>query len=194
MREMAADDWVREVNALRAVEDPMERRLGFCAVLTEALGGDLPPVIVGGHAVEFYSLGRYATSDVDLIVEHKGPIEELLRAWGFTPTGRSWWRADIDVQVDLIAVQVLRSEAYVRRVRVRGRTAYIVRVEEVVVDRLAACVHWQIPEDCEWAAQVTRMNRERVDWTYLERRAEEEGVTQALADLRQRLEATDGDD
>ena len=43
---------------LKHVSDPLERRLRFVAWLTRALGlHGVRPVVVGGHALEFYTLG-----------------------------------------------------------------------------------------------------------------------------------------
>ncbi len=53
---------------LEPLVDTLERRLTFVGLLTrgvEALGWPAP-VVVGGHAVEFYTAGGYTTVDIDL--------------------------------------------------------------------------------------------------------------------------------
>src|SRR5680860_185649 len=73
------------------IEDTLERRLAFVALLGTAstARGWLPPVVVGGHAVEFYTAGGYATVDIELVSGHE-PLEAVLPKWGFVARGRHW--------------------------------------------------------------------------------------------------------
>lgn len=175
---------VKELDELLEIEAPMERRLAFAALLSAAVEGEPAPVVVGGHAVEVYSLGTYATQDIDLIVARKEPFEAQLADWGFRRTGRSWWRADLEIAVDLIAVDIDRRQGQITSLSVRGLKVGVLRVEEIIVDRLAACVHGRIADDCEWARQMLAVNMEDIDMDYLARRADEEGVTEALQSIR----------
>ena len=45
-----------------------KRKMYFVGILTKALEKfKIRPVVVGGHALEFYTLGGYATGDIDLV-------------------------------------------------------------------------------------------------------------------------------
>ena len=55
----------------------------------------------------------------------------------------------------------------------------IIGIEDLVIDRLAACVHWKHTESCEWAVRLLRAADE-IDPTYLRRRAVEEQVADGL--------------
>lgn len=49
----------------KEIGSPLERKIFFTAVLTEALKEEeIKPIIVGGTAVEFYTLGGYSTLDL----------------------------------------------------------------------------------------------------------------------------------
>ena len=52
-------------------KDPLKEKLYALSILTEALKDiDLKPILIGGTALEFYSLGGYATKDVDIALPH----------------------------------------------------------------------------------------------------------------------------
>lgn len=47
-----------------AIRDRLERQVGIAGIITEALKPlGITPIVVGGTAVEFYTLGQYATLD-----------------------------------------------------------------------------------------------------------------------------------
>jgi len=48
------------------------------------------PVVVGGQALEFYTLGNYSTFDVDLVSTGSQEIGKVLENWGFEKFGRHW--------------------------------------------------------------------------------------------------------
>jgi hypothetical protein len=55
-----------EFKRLSQIENDFKRRLYFAGVLTKYLSKKkIRPVVVGGHAVEFYTLGSYTTGDID---------------------------------------------------------------------------------------------------------------------------------
>ena len=45
------------------------------------------PVVMGGHALEFYTLGDYATGDVDMVCSDIAAAAEALQAAGFQREG-----------------------------------------------------------------------------------------------------------
>ncbi|MBZ4653758.1 MAG: hypothetical protein JG781_1097, partial [Peptococcaceae bacterium] len=51
-------------------QDSIMRRIGVVAILTQAFKKYfIIPVIVGGFAVELWTMGKYATMDIDLIAD-----------------------------------------------------------------------------------------------------------------------------
>ncbi|MHB1343218.1 MAG: helix-turn-helix domain-containing protein [Thermoleophilia bacterium] len=168
------------------IEDPLERRLTFVALLAAAstARGWLPPVVVGGHAVEFYTAGGYATVDIDLVSAHE-PLEEVLPSWGFMSRGRHWLHEGLGLVVESPGSSLGPGQRdRVTRVEIGGGTALVLGVEDVIVDRLAACVHWRSEEDCRWAGVLLALFAERVDVGYLVERARAEEVGERLSALR----------
>jgi len=89
----------KELLNLKRIGNRWERRLFFAAIISEFLqkkhGVDL--VVVGGNAVEFYTLGSYSTEDIDIVVSNFGIVEEFLSDLGFERINRIWYREDIIV-------------------------------------------------------------------------------------------------
>ena len=170
---------------LSSFADPLEKRLAFVGQLTAACQsrGWLPPVIVGGHAVEFYSAGGYATVDIDLISASE-PLDEILGSWGFERRGRHWIREDLGLVVEAPSSRLIPGQRdRLTEVRVAGTTAYVLGVEDVIVDRLAACVHWSSDNDCRWAAVLAAAHGADLDLGYLRSRAAEMDVKTQLEDV-----------
>lgn len=44
---------------------------------------------------------------------------------------------------------------------------YVIGIEDIILDRLRACVHWKSSSDCEWAKRLYLMHAERLDMDYL---------------------------
>lgn len=78
------DEGIKDIlNALKKENDPLRKALGVIAVLTEALEPEgIRPILVGGVALEFYTLGGYATKDIDLVVSDRSWLSrDALTAW-----------------------------------------------------------------------------------------------------------------
>lgn len=174
------------VALLAPLGDPLERRLLFVALLSsgvEALGWPAP-VVVGGHAVEFYTAGGYATVDIDLAGASE-PVGRVLDSWGFQREGRHWFDDELGLVVEIPGSTLgPQQQSHALTLRLGRWTARVLGIEDLVVDRLAACVHWKHAESCEWAARLLAV-AEDLDVAYLERRAAEEDVLNALARARE---------
>jgi len=178
-------------DTLGRIEDPLERRLAFVALLAVAstARGWLPPVVVGGHAVEFYTAGGYATVDIDLVSAHE-PLEQVLPEWGFEARGRHWLHEGLGLVVEAPGSHLDPGQRErVTRVEIAGATAYVLGVEDVIVDRMAACVHWRSEEDCGWAAVLLDLHAAHLDLDYLVERARAQEVEERLATVVDGLDA-----
>lgn len=171
---------------LAGMGDVLERRLTFVALLSaavEALGWP-PPVVVGGHAVEFWTAGEYATVDIDLVAASE-PLDQILRGWGFKRQGRHWFDDALALVVEAPGSQLEpRQLSRVASVDVGGVRALVLGIEDLVIDRLRACAQWQDDESCLWAAALLAVATD-LDIEYLKTRAAEEGVTAELARARE---------
>lgn len=176
---------------LSGIIDPLERRLSFVALLTDAVTalGWRPPVVVGGHAVEFYTAGGYATVDIDLVSAHE-PLEAVLPKWGFAARGRHWVHEELGLVVEAPGSRLEPGQLdRVTGVETAGATAYVLGVEDLIVDRLAACVHWRSEEDCAWARVLVALFEDGLDEEYLWERARLREVDEHLRAVLDELSA-----
>lgn len=178
------------LEALRALENPLEVQLRAAAVLSRVLGDLGEPVVVGGSAVSFYTGGAYFSRDADLIVEAEPRILcERLGAVGFERRGSAWVHREVDLVVDFPAPPLLAGDrSRLTHVHTEDGPVALIGLEDLLVDRLNAAVHWNDAEAREWCVTMLAVHPD-LDVGYLERRATQEGLAEALAQAQREAEA-----
>jgi excisionase family DNA binding protein len=170
--------------SLVGVEEIVARRMRLVSLLAKgvvALGWSAP-VVVGGFAVQYYTAGNYPTLDIDLVGASE-PVAQVLESWGFLREGRHWYDAELKFAVEVPGAQLEQAERdRVFGVRVAGVDAYILGIEDLIIDRLAACVHWNDGESCRWAKAMV-VTAPELDLAYLEQRATAEDVLDKLREM-----------
>lgn len=173
------------LQTLKKITVPFERRLYFTGILTHLLSlENLVPVLVGGNAVEFYTLGGYATGDVDIVISDHDAFNKALRSLGFKVTGRHWYSKELDLAVESPASRLAGDFDRLTEVTIKGLKAYIIGIEDIIIDRLNAFVHWKSLDDARWAKEMIVLKKEDIDWKYLEGRAKKEGTLSALRKIK----------
>lgn len=179
---------------LLTTQDSLKRRLLFIGWLTAELKAyGIEPILVGGNALQFYTLGAYATVDIDLVCPQPEQIDRLLQGKGFQQEGRHWYRPDIDIAVEIPATSLAGSYQRVETVMVEEFVVHVISKEDLIVDRLNACVHWRSKEDCRWAKELILLYQQELDWEYLEERTKAEATFEKLKELRQEIEELSDD-
>jgi len=176
----------KEFKRLGTIENDFKRRLYFVGILTRYLiKKKIRPIVVGGHAVEFYTLGAYTTADIDIVSEGQEEIEGLLRLWRFSKIGRLWVNAKYDIEIDIVSSS-LKNDDYskISEVTIDDLKVYIIGIEDLIIDRLNAFVWWKSEEDGKWAKQLLKLHGKDIDETYLLERAKKEGVVEILEKIR----------
>lgn len=162
----------RRFENLREETDSQRRRLLALGLLADRLGeDDIEPILVGGAALEFYTAGGYATKDLDLALPDSPAVDRAFAELGFAKEGRYWFREDLDLLFEAPAPEGLPGETAPRtEVEIEGLRVVIIGVEDLLVDRLRAWVHWASEEDGRWTRRLALLYAERIDWQYLRRR------------------------
>lgn len=170
------------------ISNLLDRRMWVLAVITQAVADlGVRPIVVGGSAVELYTLQDYATHDVDVVMPVSPEIAVVLEKLGFGREGRYWVHKDTDVLLEMPSDSLAGDLDRVARVEIDDMCVYIIGIEDLVIDRLNACKHWQSQEDCRWAERLVDIHFRTLDWPYLERRAEEEKTIDVLEAIRRKL-------
>jgi len=179
----------KELLDLKKIGNRWERRLFFAAIISEFLQKNyqVDLVVVGGNAVEFYTLGSYSTEDIDVVVCDFGIVEDLLRDLGFEKINRIWYREDLDISIDLTGSELAGDPKRVSRVSIKGKMVQVIGLEDIIVDRLNAFIHWKSEQDGFWAQEMVAIHQEDIDWKYLEERCKKEQVVSALEKLKKKI-------
>lgn len=177
------------LEGLAGERDPQRRRLVALGLLTARLAqDDIEPILVGGGALDFYTAGGYATKDLDLALPASPAVDAAFADLGFEKEGRFWYRSDLDLLFEAPAPAGLPGEDAPRtEVSVDGLRVVIVGVEDLLIDRLRAWVHWRSDEDGRWTLRLASLYADRIDWGYLrERTAAVAEEARALDEIERR--------
>jgi len=173
---------------MRAAEQEPEhwkRLLLVAAAVSEALAPS-PTYVVGGMVVESYTQGAYMTRDIDfaaaLLREEIGPAVEAL---GFQrmPSG-SWVHPQMRVVLDFPGRLDAEETTRLVTIDLGPAAVRILALEDIVLDRLQAAVHWQDLASEEWVRHMLAAHAARIDWSFLEAAAEGAGCGALLSRLR----------
>lgn len=172
-------------------KDSLKRSLGVLAVLTEALKPmGIKPILVGGRALEFYTLGGYATKDMDLVVNGREQAKAVLEEMGFLRRfgERHWYHEELDLALEIPDEFLVGSMDKLVTVEINGMEAFIIGVEDLVVDRLAAAKFWKSQVDAQWAAKLLALHAEEIDLEYLKKAARQQRVDDVLTEALKQSE------
>ncbi|MDO8589408.1 MAG: hypothetical protein Q7T82_20485 [Armatimonadota bacterium] len=170
----------------------VSRLMRVASVITDAFVevGASPPVVVGGLAVETYTAGGYTTKDIDMIAEDPRLETAVMTALGFRkkPGVRHYEHPSLDVMVEFPTGPLEGSSERIADVQLEGGgRVYVIGVEDIILDRLAAYEHWDHrranSEDATQAVSLIVAHRARIDWDYLQQTADLRGLSDALREL-----------
>lgn len=171
-----------------------EAALRMFAEISEAMAGQglSRPVLVGGAAVEFYTLGAINTGDFDLCSPIQPELETELQRHGFIrPTGpgrstRGWIHPDLGVGFEVVGASPLDGQADQDRfLMVDGlvpeASFTIIAVEDLIADRMGQYASGTAREMRGQARALLRLHPD-ADRAYLERRVRFETAGEFGAD------------
>ncbi len=153
----------------------------------------LVPVLVGGATVEFYTLGSYQTADIDMVLPG-GDLEmirETMEKAGFKreSDNRHWYHPDLPIPIEFPPSPVQIGDLFIENINqiyVEGHRLHILRLEDIVLDRVVAAQEWKSEEMGLQAEAIMLVNYSKMDWSYLHKAAHQ---TKALETL-QRLQGS----
>lgn len=181
----------RRIDSLHEEPDPQRRRLVALGLLTALLEPhDIEPILVGGGAVELYTAGGYTTGDTDLALPADPSVDMAFNVLGFRKEGRFWIQKDLDLLFEAPAPAGLPGEDAPRTVLdVDGLRVVVVGIEDLILDRLRAWIHWTSDEDGRWTRRLIALYADRLDWEYLATRsAAVEAESREMRLLRQEFD------
>lgn len=165
------------------------------------------PILVGGSAVELFSVGDITSGDFDLVMPFQEEIEEALSEVGFCRSSgagspiRGLVHQDLRIGVEVVASSLMDGRADYGKIRIfeldTGGSIRVIAPEDLIADRMAQClaVNPPVSEMREQAVMLYQLVTD-MDNEYLNSRIECETAGDAnLSILEQWVESdVDGQD
>ena len=181
-----------DLEQVNSEPDPLTRRLLLVGLLTKELEPQgIKPVIVGGQAVEFYTVGGYATKDIDLVSPRADAIGDILVKWGFGKEGRFWFNDDLGISIEVPSAVLAGDMDKGTVVEIDNLKVYVIGIEDIIIDRMNAFVHWKSSDDRAWAKELMMLNKDDIDWNYLEKRAAEDKTLKETKKLEKEIQSSE---
>ena len=165
--------------------------LELAAIISKTLeGAGLTAVLSGGAAVSIYTDGRYESSDLDFVSsEQISKLAAALAPLGFTQTGgRHFEHPNSDYYVEFppgpLAVGGLPITAWDRLHTDLG-VIQVLSPTQMVMDRLAAFIHWNDPPSLDQAVLIAQ--KHSLDWKSVEDWISREGGQEEYETFRRAL-------
>ncbi len=134
--------------------------------------GKAVPVLIGGAALAYYSREVYFTADIDLAYADREALDQVLGEIGFVREGRYWVNRGLDLLIEVPASSLAGEDAPRETVELGdGFECAIIGVEDLLIDRMNACRHWDSKTDCEMVELLVTRYADEIDWDYLLKRA-----------------------
>jgi len=150
-------------------DNKYETMITTAAIITKLLEPQgIKPIIVGGLSVEIYTQREYTTRDIDFVSDGRAMIEEVLFSLEFVKEGRHYYNLELEVAIEIpdnylegdinkIAKVDIGNDLYI----------YLISLEDIILDRLRAAVHWRSEEDSIWGFTLLVQNIESINTEYL---------------------------
>lgn len=178
-----------KLNKIIPLPDSLQRRIGVVAVLTEALKKyKITPVIVGGFAVELWTMGKYATLDIDLIADGITEYASVLHDLGFSNKGGVWIYPDTDIIIEFPKPPLDGDYARLQPLAFQDYQLYVLGIEDIILDRVSAAKFWGDLASKEWAIFLLAAHYQKIDWDYCEKLVREKLIGDVFQEVKDEAE------
>jgi hypothetical protein len=147
-------------------------------------------VVVGGATVQYYTDAEYVTGDLDAILygDTKEILERVMSSIGFkrTTSYRHFEHPNFSFVIEFPPSPVAigsRRISKVERLTFGPYSVRVLRVEDIIMDRIIASVEWKDRPSFDQAKLLWIKNKSRIDLPYLTDFAEKEGYLERLNEV-----------
>ena len=149
------------------------------------------PVVVGGLAVDAYTFGAYPTVDVDIVVRETMLFGQFLETVGFEPKkigGKHWYHRGLDLPIEIVGETLHGSLKKINRVVVEDIIAFVIGIEDLILERLRYGVYGKSVLDTEVAENLLVAYKNKLDVEYLNLQAisQRKRIVQSWEELKDR--------
>ncbi len=179
---------------IKKENDIFKKHVLFSVWLTQKLKGKGKniPIIVGGSAVEIYASPFYVSGDIDYVFPDRKTFEEIIFSTGlFKKQGKNYISEPLGLFIEIVDGYLSGSLSKVRQIEVeidnKEYTINVIGLEDLIIDRLNACVHWKSESDCELAKILLEGYEKEIDFNYLLNTAKNELLENKLQEILKEL-------
>lgn len=177
-----------EYKEIKEERDLFRRRILFLGVLTSKLKeNSVDAILVGGEAIDLYTAGNFATSDIDLVVDNKTITEKLLNKFGFGKQGNQLWlNSDLNIIVQVIDKSYSGDSSRLKKFRVKNYELKVAAPEDLIQNRLYSAKFWKSnpQRDMEQSIALLGIFSDSIDNVYLDKLAKEHDIVDYLNKAR----------
>ena len=144
-------------------------------------------VLVGGQAIDFYTAGNFATSDIDLIVDNPVLVKNLLNKFGFGKEADGLWlNQDLNLVVQVISESYRGDTSKLKTVKIKDLELKVAAPEDLIQNRLCSLKLWQSnpQSDLEQSIALLKIFEGNLDNEYLDKIAREHDIEDVFAEAR----------
>ncbi len=150
------------------LKSKFERLIHVSAMITELLAEhNIRPIIVGGLGVEIYTMNGYTTYDIDFVMPKNDYFLQVMNELGFHKLGKDWIHHDLGISVEVPSEELAGDLEKIVEVQLESRKIYVIGIEDLIIDRLRAAVHWTSAVDAEWGFRLTKTHFEELNIEYM---------------------------
>ena len=175
-----------EYKELLKERNSFKRKIMFTGLLTKKLSGkEVQIIVVGGSAVEIYTVGHFSTGDIDLAVSDKKLTELQLRNLGFEKVGMVWVSEQLGIAVHVLEGSYSGDYSRTRIFKIGKYSVRLAGVEDLIVNRLSAAKYWKgnVQAELEQAKALLKVHEKSIAMNYLEEIAKKNKVDDFLAQI-----------
>jgi hypothetical protein len=176
-----------EYRELKQEGNLFKRRISFLAFFSEKLKENgVDTILVGGEAIDLYTAGTFATSDMDLLVTNKTVTEKLLNRFGFGKQDGIWFNRDLNIVIQVIPEPYSGDPDKLRKFKVKKYELKVAAPEDLITNRLYSAKFWKSnpQRDLEQAVALLKIFSASIDNTYLNDQAKKNDITDILSEAR----------
>jgi hypothetical protein len=170
-------------------ENPLQQKLWVLCIITEALKEyGVKPILIGGCALEYYTMGAHSTYDIDLAIINYEKLAHVMDLLGFQKEGRFWHHPHYEIVIEAPAEGLGNQMAPLTEVKINDYHCFIIGLEDLIIDRLNGYVHWKWKDDGRYVKMLLTTHFHEINWDYLKKRSEEELTIETLLTIIKELD------
>lgn len=170
---------------------PAVQQLGLASLLSQLFAEEnVMLTVVGGAAVQYYTDAEYVTKDIDAILfgDTKEIVDRVMGRAGFrrTTTYRHFEHPLFSFVVEFPPSPIAIASRHIDKVnllKIGLQEVRVVRVEDLMMDRITAGVEWESERSLAQAKLLWIKNKKHIDRKYLTQFAKEEGYLKVLKQI-----------